>query len=353
MNPKLKSIFQFIVFLFIGLALLYLLYHQLDLAYQKECAFKDIPEDECSLMNRILTDFRSVKIFWILVVCIAFMISNWLRAVRWNQLLEPLGYKPKILNSLGCIMIAYLSNMALPRIGEVVRAGTLSRYENIPVSKVFGTVVVDRILDVLSLLLVIGLALLLSFTTFQDYFAENFQMPAENLLYILLAGFVIGMIGLFIINRLLQSDTITNPFLSRIAKLWHGFKDGLISIKSVGNVPLLISNSIGIWLMYYLMTYLCFFAFTPTQDLSPVAALVVFVFGSLGMVLPSPGGIGSYQWLVSQALIIYGIDKFDAFSFSNIMFFTIQIGCNILFGFFFLMFLPQYNSKETSQAPKL
>ncbi len=278
------------------------------------------------------------------------MLSNLLRAFRWNQLLAPLNYKPSIINSLGTIMIAYLANLAFPRIGEVVRAGTLSKYENIPVSKTFGTVVVDRILDLLSLLIVIGLGFLLSFNTFKNYFAEHFQMPEQSIFIILFVVVIIGIIGLYIVNMLIKSDNIENAFINKLRLILKGFKDGLLSIGKVKNIPFLIFNSVGIWLLYYLMTYLCFFAFEPTQGLSPVAGLVIFIFGSLGIVLPSPGGIGSYQWLVSQALIIYGIDKFDAFSFSNIMFFAIQIFCNILFGLFFLIFLPQYNLKRKAKA---
>lgn len=347
MNPKLKSFIQFLVFLTIGLALLYILYYQLNQSYQKECAFKNIPASECSLYRRIIEDFKSVKIIWIAVICIIFMLSNLLRAVRWNQILAPLGYYPRLTNSLGTIMIAYLANLALPRIGELVRAGSLSKYENIPASKVFGTIVLDRILDVVSLLGVIAIALLLSMNTFTDYFAANFQMPAGSLLVILLAFALAGTGFLWLFNKAIHSEKISNPFILRIKQMWLGFRDGFISIAKVRNKALLIINTIGIWLCYYLMTYLCFFAFEPTAGLSPVAGLVVFVFGTLGIVLPSPGGIGSYQWLVSQALIIYGIDKFDAFSFSNIMFFAIQIFCNILFGFFFLLFLPQFNNKTS------
>ena len=93
------------------------------------------------------------------------------------------------------------------------------------------------------------------------------------------------------------------------------------------------------------MTYLCFFAFEPTSHLGPIAGLVVCVFGTLGMVFPSPGGIGSYHLLVSQALIIYGINSADAFSFSNIIFFTLQIFGNILFGAIFFILLPLVNKK--------
>ena len=346
MNPKVKSIIQFIVFLGIGVFLLFLLYNKLNVAYQEECAFKGIPESDCSLIKRIIEDFRSVNAIWIALICIIFMFSNWLRAIRWKQLLAPLGYHPSTTNALGTVMVAYLSNLALPRIGEVVRAGSLSKYEDIPVSKVFGTVVVDRILDFISLFVVIGLALLLSFTTFQDYFAKNFELPPGKFLMIAGVMAVLGLVGLFVLNRILSAENVSNKFFLKIQQIWKGFKDGFKSVAKVENKPLLVLNSIGIWLMYYLMTYFCFFAFAPTQHLGAVAGLVVFVFGTLGIVLPSPGGIGSYQWLVSQALIIYGIDKFDAFSFSNIMFFAVQIFCNILFGLFFLMYLPYYNEKR-------
>ena len=346
MNSKLKSLIQFAIFLSIGLLLLFLLYNNLDASYQKECAFKNIPLEDCSLWKRILEDFASVNLFWIAVICVLFMVSNFLRALRWNQLLEPLGFRPSMVNSLGTIMIAYLSNLALPRIGEVVRAGSLSRYESIPVSKVFGTVVVDRLLDFISLFVVIALALVFSFNTFNQYFTENFQMPGQSLYWLLIFGILMGIAGLFFLRFIIRYEQDDKAWIRKLKQIIGGFRDGLVSIKRVRNIPFLVFNSIGIWLMYYLMTYLCFFSFTPTADLTPVAGLVVFVFGTLGIVLPSPGGIGSYQWLVSQALIIYGIDKFDAFSFSNIMFFAIQIFCNILFGFFFLMLLPQYNARR-------
>lgn len=338
MKSGIKSVLQFFLFLSIGVLILYLLYNKLSASF----------EGEGTLIDSIIEDFLSVKVFWIVVVCILFMVSNWMRAIRWIQLLEPLGYKPKVINALGSVMIAYLANLALPRIGEVVRAGTLSKYEKIPVSEVFGTVVIDRILDFLSLFVVVGLAMLFSLSTFQNYFQENFQMPASSFIAILTVLAVLGLLVLFFLNRILESKDLRNPFLLKIRGIWNGFKDGLKSVAKVKNKPLLVFNSVGIWLMYYLMTYLCFFSFVPTSHLGPIAGLVVFVFGTLGIVLPSPGGMGSYQWLVSQALIIYGIDKFDAFSFSNIMFFAVQIFCNILFGIFFLMFIPFYNKRSSN-----
>lgn len=266
-----------------------------------------------------------------------------MRALRWNQMFEPMGYQPRVINTLGSLMIGYLTNLAFPRIGELIKTGTLSRYENIPFEKVIGTVVVDRILDIIGLLVVIGMALVLSFGTFKDYFAQNFVAPSQTTLVLLGVVVIGGLIGLFVLNRILQSGKFTNPLLLKIRNLWEGFKDGLTSLKKVKNIPLLIFYTVGIWVMYYLMTYLCFFAFAPTAHLVMVAGLVVFVFGTLGMVFPSPGGMGSYHLLISQALIIYGINGADAFSFSNIIFFAINVFGNILIGIFFFILLPIIN----------
>lgn len=311
----------------------------------EQCAQDGIPESECSLIDTLIEDFKSVKVFWIFAVCLVFMISNILRALRWNQLLEPLGYKPKLFNGVGSIMLGYFTNMAIPRIGEVVRAGSLAKYEDIPAEKIFGTIVVDRLLDVISLLIVMGITFLLSFEKIGGYITENSQISGTTLIGVLVALTISGLIGLWVIKKMIIDTKSSNAFILKIQKLILGFKDGLLAILKVKNVTLLIVNSIGIWLMYYLMMYFCFFAFEPTSGLSPVAALVAFVFGSLGIVIPSPGGIGTYQWLVSEALVIYGLDLIPAFSFANIMFFTVQIFCNIAFGIFFYLALPFYNRK--------
>jgi uncharacterized protein (TIRG00374 family) len=343
LNNRLKTIVKFVVFLGVGLFIFYYLFKNFETAYLEDCTLKGIPEAECSLLDKIISDFKSVKVIWIIAILIAYMVSNLMRALRWNQMFEPMGYQPRVINTLGSLMIGYFTNLAFPRIGELIKTGTLSRYENIPFEKVIGTVVVDRILDIIGLLVVIGMALVLSFGTFKDYFAQNFVAPSQTTLVLLGVVVVGGLIGLFVLNRILQSGKFTNPLLLKIRNLWEGFKDGLTSLKKVKNIPLLIFYTVGIWVMYYLMTYLCFFAFAPTAHLGMVAGLVVFVFGTLGMVFPSPGGMGSYHLLISQALIIYGINGADAFSFSNIIFFAINVFGNILIGIFFFILLPIIN----------
>ncbi len=326
---------------------MYLMYQNQSDAYKDECALRGIASGDCSLLEKLESDFMSVKLFWLGVIIVAFMISNILRALRWHQLLEPMGFKPRFVNSLGAVMIGYFANLGLPRIGEFVRAATIRRYEDIPMSKAMGTIVIDRLLDILALLCIIILAGILSFTTFRDYFADNFKSPGKVTIYLGVTVILLGIFAAYYINRILKyPDKLTSPLFIRFANLWNGFKEGVKSIGKLKNVPLAIAYTVGIWLMYYLMTYLCFFSFAPTAHLGPVAGLVVFVFGTLGIVFPSPGGMGSYHFLVSQALVIYGVSSIEAFAFSNIVFFSIQILGVVLFGLLFLIVLPVINKGE-------
>jgi len=323
---SLGSILKFVIFVGIGILLFYFLFNNAQASYTEECALKGIPEADCSLVDKIKSDFKSTKLIWLIIILIGYMLSNVFRALRWNQMLEPLGYN-------------------FPRIGEFIKTGTLAKYENIPFETAMGTVIVDRILDLLSLFVVIGIALFFSYGTFADYFAANFEMPSWFSWPLLLGVALIGIISLFFLNRFLINGEFENGFMKKLQSTSLGLKDGLLSLTKVKNLPLLLLYTIGIWVMYYLMTYLCFFSFAPVENLGPIAGLVVFVFGTLGMVFPSPGGMGSYHLLISQALVIYGINEADAFSFSNIIFFTINIFGNIIFGLLFLIVLPFYNKK--------
>lgn len=348
MKFSLTSIFKFVIFLAVGILILYCLFKNNEAAYLEECALKGIATEDCSLLHKITEDFRSVNVVWLGVILIIYMLSNLFRALRWRQMLESVGYRPRTINTLGALMIGYFSNMALPRVGELIKTGALSKYENIPFETTIGTVVLDRILDILCLLIVIGLSLILSFDTFKDYFAENFVSPSTSTIVILGILGIMGLVTSIALLRLINRPDLKNPLLLKIQKLWKGFYKGITSLLKVKNPLLLIAYSIGIWTCYYLMTYLCFFAFHPVAHLSAVAGLVVFVFGTLGMIFPSPGGMGSYHLLITQSLVIYGISSADAFSFSNIIFFTINIFGNITFGILFLIILPLYNKKEAT-----
>lgn len=347
MNHVFKSFLKFLVFLSIGGIVLFLLYINYQSAYELDCALNGIDKSDCSLIAKIIGDFKTVKLVWIIAIAVLFMISNIIRALRWDMMLKSLGYVTKKSNLFFTIILGYFTNLGIPRSGEVIRAASLAKYEDIPVEKVMGTIVLDRIMDMICLIGVMGLAILLEGKNIWQYIADNAQLPKgeifSNPIFYLGIFILVSLTGIIYYKRDAISDS---ALVVKIKTLLIGFYEGVMSIKNVENPTLFVLYSVGIWLMYYLMTYLCFFAFLPTEHLGPIAGLTVFIFGTFGIVVPSPGGMGSYQYLVTQGLMLYGVSSADGFSFANIIFFTIQIFCNILFGIISLIALPFINRKK-------
>ncbi len=344
MKKQAVNVLKFLLFLSIGVGILYLVYKGQNTAFQEDCFNKGIPEEECSLIDKVISDFRNANYFWILAVLIAFIISNISRAIRWKMLIQPLGFNPRLSNAFVSIVIGYFANLGIPRMGEVVRAGTLAQYEKIGVEKVMGTIVVDRIVDVISILMVTALAVMLEFNTIATFVNENVSF-AERLgglqrlaVYGLIAFLIFAGIFYVLRKRLLEM-----AFVQKIINLLKGFVEGLRTISKLDRPWLFVLHSVNIWMMYFLMTYMCFFSFPPTSHLSPLVGLVVFVFGGWGIVIPSPGGMGTYHFLVQTALQMYGIEGDNAFSFANIAFFSISLGVNVLLGIIGLIILPILN----------
>lgn len=344
MKKTLTDIIKFVVFLSIGSGILYMMYTKNNAAYQEDCQLKGIPLEECSLLDKIISDFASTDYSWILLVLLAFTMSNLSRAIRWNMLLKPLGYQPRTINSFGAISIAYFANLAIPRMGEVVRAGVISRYEKIPVATAMGTIVTDRIIDVISILSVTALAFILEFDVIYTFFEQHAVIGDKVDLLVQLGVFmvifgILTITAFFMLRKRLEKYPLYIKITGILAKFWEGIQ----SIRQLDKPWLFILHSINIWFMYFLMTYFCFFAFAPTAHLSPLAALVVFIAGGWGIVVPSPGGMGAYHFLAQTALSMYGIPVGDGFSWANIAFFSINLGNNVLYGILALLLLPILN----------
>ena len=241
-------------------------------------------------------------------------------------------------------MIGYFANLAIPRIGEFIRAGVISKYDDINFETSFGAIVLERLVDVLMLLIAITLMVILGGPKIMDYLEANSVITTQQIIYLAIFGvFALG-IGFYIYKRLVKAQS-QNKIVKFIQSKVAGFSEGINSIRTVENKAMFWFYSIGIWVGYFLMTWLAFFAFTPTANLGPVSGLVSFVFGGLGIVFPSPGGLGSYHFMVSQSLMLYDVNPADAFSFAFILFFTISIFCNVFFGLVSLIMLPLFNRK--------
>ena len=345
MNKNLKNVLKTLLFLTIGSIILYVVYIKFKAGFQRDCASLGNNPEDCNFFETIIAYIKSANYLWILFALTFYVGSNISRSIRWGMLLEPLSHKPKFFNSFATVMVGYLVNLGIPRSGEFVRAGLMSQYEKMEPEKVMGTIVTSRVIDVICLLITIGLTLLLSFENFVNYFKTEVDLSARfgNLV----SPLTLSLLGIFFMlivfliwknrNRLFES-TIGK----KIKKIILGFWEGILSIKALKNPSLFILHTVIIWVCYYLMTYLMFFSFAPTADLAPVSGLVVFVFGTLGIVVPSPGGMGTYQYLISEALMLYGVAFAEAFAFSNIMFFTVQ-AVNVLLGIVAFILLPIYN----------
>lgn len=333
------------MFLSIGIIILYLVFNKQQNAYLAECALQGIAEEDCSLVKKVYNDFLHAKIWVLLSVVFLFMLSNISRAMRWQMLLRPLGINASLSNAFHSVMLGYFANLGLPRVGEFVRAGTMAKYENAKFDKVMGTVIIDRVADVLSLLVVILMAMFSSYGLIAGFIKSNGDLQSK--IYGLITNpYLIGVGILLVVAVIIffKSNKLKQSALGiKIRSFIEGLVDGLKSIASLEKPWLFVFHSIFIWLMYYLMLYVGFSAFLPTAHLGPIAGLVVFTMGSLGIVIPVPGGMGTYHFLVTAGLQMYGVSGADGFSFANIIFFTIQIFGNIVFGILALVILPIAN----------
>jgi len=341
LNKHIKAIVKFLVFAGIGLGILYFVFQKQNVAYQQECILKGINVNDCNLATKVYNDFVNSNLFYLLAVVFLFFLSNVSRALRWQMMLKPIGINASFSSSFNSVMLGYFANLGLPRVGEFVRAGALAKREDAKFDKVMGTIVLDRIIDVLSLLIVFVITIYISSGKLLNFISENEALSSKisgvlnNPIYWIIAiGLLIG--GVLIL--------MSNSFKSSIiGKKVFGFVQGLItgvkSIKSIKNPSLFVFHSIFIWFMYFMMNYVGFLALESTSSLGLDAAIVVFTFGSLGMVIPVPGGMGTYHFLVIEALKLFGISGSDGFSFANIIFFSIQIFGIIFFGILAMILL--------------
>ena len=340
MKKKILNVLKSVLFFGLGSSILYLIFRAQNKAYIEQCKVDGIPLEDCSLLDKLVTDFTSANFFWLFMVILAYTVSNVSRTARWQMLLRPLGLNINPLNGFFTIMLGYFANLGFPRIGEFVRAGTLARYEKTEFEKVMGTVVVDRVIDVFSLLLAILLAFVFSFkelSAFLDSMPLSFS--GTKLLLLLV---VIGLAGVGFVFYLVKN--YPDNFL---VKKILGFLEGVKSIKDIDRPFWFVFHSVLIWVMYFVMIWVGLYAFGPTAHLGATAGLLLFVVGSLGIVIPTPGGMGTYHALVGACLtFVYSLTAADSFSFANIIFFTIQIGANVLFGALALLVLPILNKPK-------
>lgn len=287
-------------------------------------------------IQSIETSFKTANYWWVAASLLFGILSHISRAYRWQFLLEPLGYKPRLANSIMTVLVAYLLNLFIPRSGEFARAASIKKYENIPFEKAFGTIVAERVADVIMLFSIIGLAFFLQTDLISAYiFKDNGSSGIYTKIVILV---VLPLLGYFTYVFLKKSD---NPFIHKVIEFINGLLAGIISIFKMKKKWQFIFHTIFIWLMYVLMFYVVTFALPETTNLPFEAIIVGFVVGGLSMALTN-GGLGTYPVFVASALILYHVEDNPARAFGWIMW-TAQTIMVILFGGLSFLLLPIYN----------
>jgi len=296
LNKKTSKTLWYIAFLALGVALLWFSFRNIDL-------------------SQLWTDIISAKYSWMLLSLACLAISLFFRALRWNIQIEALGYKTRASSTYGAVLIAYLANCIFPRLGEVVRCSVLKRKENIPFDKTFGSVISERIIDLLVLFTLAFLVIVFQWKLLGSL-VTSWMMPLLNkLINNVLLGIIVilvGVVGIVFLIRIIKRN-------KKIASLWHGFVDGIKSVVTMKKKWLFVLYTLAVWGFYVLMTWLPFYMLPETSHLGVVEAITLLGIATLGVVAPVPGGIGTYHFIAITLLSgFYGISEQVAGSFAAI-----------------------------------
>lgn len=329
---KTLNILKYLFFFGIGIFLFSLVYKEYDI-------------------RTFLTELNDLKWGWILFSLFLGVLSHISRAVRWNMLIKPLGFEPKTYNTFFSVMIMYATNLVIPRGGELARCTVLSRYEKIPFGKLVGTVVTERATDTLLLMILVFVTIFSQIGVFRQFIVENPEIGGafEFLLnpWFWVLAFILGTGGLFILYK--NRDRFRKiKIIDKVFQLLNNFFDGIKSIKQLEHPWFYIGHSIFIYIMYFLMMYVVFFSFEPTQNMTFIAGLTAFIMGGLAMLAPVQGGIGAWHFMVLNTLALYGLDKMHGKDFALISHTSMNLMLLVFGGLSFIL-LPLLNHNKNKQ----
>lgn len=252
---------------------------------------------------------------WMLLSFPFGILAQLFRGWRWRQTLEPTGEKVRSSVAVSSIFMSYASSLVIPRIGEFMRCAILKRWDGVSFSKAIGTVVTERAVDSIVVLLVTGSTLLFQMSVFGTFFERTGTSVSGIFQSFSVTGYLVtflcGIAAMILLYMLLRRLSIYNKVKATLS----GILEGVLSLRKVKNLPLFLFFTIGIWLSYFLHYYLTFFCFDFTSDLGLACGLVSFVVGSIAVIVPTPNGAGPWHFAVKTMLILYGVQDEKALAF--------------------------------------
>lgn len=331
------------IFVLLSIALLYFVFRSLDDPEKKE---------------QILQGLNNANWFWLFVSMAIALLSHLFRALRWDLVVEPMGYTIKNTRSFYAVMVGYLVNVATARGGEIARCAIINQTDKVPLNILIGTVITERLVDLACLMIIILTAFLFQTELLGGFLMTNLIEP------ILSKGFMgIAILSMVILGFLFIVWLVTNskgrnlllklPFGKKIVDTLNGFVEGLSSIAKLKRPKLFFLYTAGVWVCYWLMTYAVFFCFEFSSNYPPIVGLTALIFASLGMIVPAPGGMGALALVIAGLTSIYGFSEVNATLISST-----SLAANIILvstvGIFSLLLLAierkKYSLNEKSSA---
>jgi len=268
---------------------------------------------------------------WMLLSLPFGITAQLFRALRWRQALEPMGEKARRHTCINAIFLSYGSSLVVPRVGEFLRCGVLKRWDGVSFSRGIGTVVTERVVDVVMILILSAITVLLQLPVFIRIARETGMSMDGVLSSFSLTGYLVTAFCLILIGGMTWWASRKFDFLSKVHGMFQELKTGLFSIRYIRKRWLFIAYSLGIWISYFLHFYLTFYCFTYTAHLGLNVALVAFVVGTFAVLVPTPNGAGPWHFAVKTVLMLYGVSQVSGAMFALIVH-TIQTALVALLG---------------------
>jgi len=329
-----RSIIQFLVLLSIGILLIWL-------------SLNGITPDQ---KKEIIVAFQTANYFWVIVAMAVAFMSHFLRAFRWNYLLNPVGQKTDLLNATCHVLVGYFANYGIPRMGEVTRCTLAAKYDKVPFEVGFGTVITERIIDTILFLVIFFLTLALQFGELIglankfifDPLLHRFSGISQSPVKLAVIGIVILAISaaLFLLRK-----KFAGLLKGKLGGILKGMAEGIGSVRKMESPLKFIALSLMIWACYFYSLYICFFALNGTAHLGQKECLTLLLFGTFGVIF-SPGGLGAYPAILGFILAnTYKVDPVSSFALPWLSW-TSQFALVVVLGIISLIVLPIYNRKK-------
>ncbi|MEY3542354.1 MAG: hypothetical protein RLZZ204_1166 [Bacteroidota bacterium] len=329
MKTKSKQILQFFLFLSLGIFLLW---------YTTASLTK---EDIQKVEDLVL----KAKLSYVIPSILVLVLSHYIRALRWKMMMDELGRKPGLINVFLSVLVGYFLNLVFPRLGEVAKCTLLGKYEKMPVDKLIGTIVAERIIDLICLILVIVLTILTQINRVgayaEDLLGKLILKANESVL-----SLSIGLFVLFVVSFALYRFFRTSKWLNKLSSFLTGMKEGLLSIGKIEKKGVFFAYTLLIWFLYLSSIRIGFYSFPATELLSWVPSLTILTFGSFAMIA-TQGGVGAYQLAVQKTLSFYDIQEVVGLAFGWLLW-SVQTFMLLVVGPISMLLLFLFNKKKQS-----